>query len=1073
MKLKLLAILISFFLIKQLDAQVSTFMGYEYLGGNKYKVKLHYFRNCRGIGVNANQTVSIESSSACFSKIAITVTRDTVINRTLQCATGNGCNVSNNIGNIGLEEQIFSKVIDLDSAPYKTIVTNSCCDIYFSFSRCCRSGSLTNGMANSLLTNFSYLNRCFGKTNSSALFNHNAPRAFYCNSTFEYNPMVTDVNKDSLVFSLDTARRTGIFDYSIYNSPLSAQIPITPVCTTLTVSCTPAKLLGVYVGFDFDASTNNIRVTPKDCNEVAVLVNRVDEFKYDSIGKKWNRVGIARFDQQINSSTLSSANKILEIDIPKSHYACIKDTFYLTINSTDQAISSGVSDSTFLTWNTSNTNANIKLIDAAAKNQSALLKWKPSKADISLNPTIVNLLATESNCPNPAQVSKAIQIYVVDSLSAAPVIIDRKNGTLYFNGNIVGGSPLLNNNITWLIDTNRFFSNAINSNLPIDSLKRLNPGKYYINLIVSNASNCGIFYSDSIVIAPYFRFSFPKDTFYACSSNLISIKPIIKDAVRPITYQWYAVGNSALISSDSVLNKTVGNSETLFLNALDANNKNYSEIVHLQSLSLPDLSAIKNPENKCFDGGAFELDDPFPAGCNVSATLKAQSTLSFKTHDLRRRSMVNAGNTGPFTYFTGRFFDSIRNQNYIPVTGKDSIWILAQNNINGCIDSTIFTVMVSKNPNVDLKSLNICQASGSFPANNLLNEPANPNLGSYTWSIDSAPAGLSAIHIVQVLEDRNPSTLAKDYWFNPFISALPLNNPGNASRIGKYKLKFCYTNGITNCETCKFNYVTVDTTPFAVITPFANICENDNQILLNQNINFSNGAWNLKSLDGAISGVNFNQAKARIIDSNKFNPKIGENAAGLYVFYYTNTALNCPVLDSANLTVYPKPSVLINIQADTLYTQESLQLEIIEGKNLDISWENGSIDLKRSIRETSLSAGKYLFIVTALNTSTKCTNKDTAVIQVIKTKRPTSLISLFEKNLKLYPNPSQEECLLSSGQPIEAITLFDSRGRIIENSSHKGVIQVVIKTRHLASGIYILAVKGKTETAYLRLRVNN
>ncbi len=1056
-------------------SNLANYISYKHVNGNAYQVSLHVYRDCRGIGYNDSLLMKVEGDNNCFNAINFYVTRDTIINGTFECSSGNSCNIQNGVGNIGVEEQIYSATIDFDSAPYKVVLDSNCCDIYFVYSDCCRSGAVTTGITGSA-TNYAYLNRCYGKSNISVNYNNKIALNAYCNTTFEYSPFAIDADGDSLVFSLDSPLGSSRTNSILFNTPLSPTIPITPVCADLSVACVPAFISGFYTGFDFDSITNTIRLTPKKCTEVSTFVNRTDEYRKDT-GGIWRLIGTTRRDQLIFISQLNN-NIIPSLETKEAYYGCVGDSVNILFESKDKAPIGGFSDSTYISWEHSVANASLFINDVNAKNQKATLIWTPAKSDILKNDEYVHLLVTESNCSSNTSTSKSIVLYAVDSLKSDYRIIDRKNGTLFLDASISGGSPRLANRITWSIDTLSNFTTPITRTKEVDSIIRLEPGKYYVRLLVENTTNCDINIIDSIVIDPYFRFNFDGVPTKVCKQNNLIIRPKLFTAKRPIIYQWYVSGSANQISSDSFLSVEINADIAYVLNAKDATNQTYYETISITAKELPNLNSIKNPEPRCFDEGRFDLYENYPTGIDLNQITKDSSAIWFNTVDKRRSVMVKQGLGAPYWYQTERFYNASLNNGYIPDPNVDTVRVYAQDLNNGCIDSAPFWVRIYANPVIDLNNLNLCQATGSFRPNELLiTSPSNPEVGTHSWLIDSAPAGLNSFDLSQILVDEDPHPIKTDYHFYPFMKGSHPSNPTNQTRLGMYKLKFCYADSATHCQSCAYSYITISPTPNIEFTAFPKLCYNDPIVQLDSYVSLKKGRWELKYFNNDSTGLAFNAALSRMMDSTQIDINSPDRLGGIYFWRYVNESEKCPNRDSLEMIVNKRPGLQLNINKDSLYLGETILLEVSQGTGLNLKWENGNISPTRLIREFATPEGINNFIMTATNPATSCIAEDTAIITVIKTKRPTSVQKLSQMGLSVYPNPTNALLHIKSKYPIHSLNLMDPTGKQVNqkhpetgyNQTNKN--DTVLDLTHLKPGVYFLHVSGLMGEAHLQILI--
>jgi len=1037
---------------------------YEYISGKQYRIILTAIHDCRGIPYPDSMTMTMFTDASCTSNTSFTVKRTAIKNVTLQCASGTSC-VG---GSKGYEANIYTKIIDFDSLPYKNVITNACCKVYFSWSGCCRAsgtGGINTFSNLSSIYNYAMLDVCKGAGNTAAEYTNLPIASAFCNTDFFYNSGVIDANGDSLVFSLESPLGSSRTDSAIFNSPLHSKIPISPTCLTAGVTCPPAYFGSVVLGFGFNTTNGDMRLTPSNCSEVTSFVIRTDEYKKDTNGV-YQLVGFSRRDQYLEMYP-SSGNFPPSIPDMSCQYACAGQQFSMTINSKDPKPTVGSSDTTFLAWNNGIPNATFKILDSSAKEKSAQITWTPSRSDIRERPYYFNVSVTESFCGSTMQASKAGCIIVVDTLKSTYVLKDKLNGTLIVDANGSGGLPSLPITYRWVVDTNINFLNGKTLVNQKDSLQRLNPGKYYVQLFVENGSNCSKTYLDSINITPYFRFNFKGVYDSSCHGKNLLIKPNILDGKRPIAYEWYVSGNATQISSDSILNFNVTKTETLFLSATDANNQNYSLEFKVNHIAGPDFFSVKNPAPKCANDGKFDLLAGAPLGIGLNSSEVDSNAIWFTMVDIKRDTMVKKGIVSPHYYYSDRFYNTNMN-GFIPPNGVDKVTIHARHHRTGCEDSTIFDVKIFKNPVITLKNRMICQSGGSVKVNASLISPdmAQLNSGTYTWKIDSAPNAITTFDIGQILVNEG-NTANPDYVFYSLNSAFEANQPENTKRVGKYKLKFCFLDSATACSSCDSMYITILTPPAINFTAFGKICYNTDTVKLNSYVNLFNGRWELISFNGQKSGVEYNKAVARMPDSVSV---IVNQMPGEYYWRYVNATQACVARDSIKLNVIPEPFVKITSEKGaTIYLGETTNLKSTPTSN--ILWENSSIDSIRNIREFAYSAGIHAFSIRYIDPVTNCIGRDTIELLIVKEKRPISVQTVLEKGLNYFPNPAKNLVEITAEHSFNSLKLIDIFGKTVQFQSFGNALNYKLDLENIASGVYFILLDGENGSAKLRLEV--
>lgn len=213
---------------------------YTYVGPNQYLVTVRFYRDCAGITASTSVTVGYESS--CFTGGSVTLNQvpgtgleippsPCLPSVTSTCNGGSG---------YGVQEYIYQGLVTL---------AGPCADWTFSFTMCCRNAQITtvvdpdfyNLYVESTLDNFNF------PTNSSPVFANIPVTQFCVGNQFYYNQIATDIDGDSLVFSLvDALDAAGTpLPYQAGYGPLqpiASSTPITIDPNTGTISFTPSMI---------------------------------------------------------------------------------------------------------------------------------------------------------------------------------------------------------------------------------------------------------------------------------------------------------------------------------------------------------------------------------------------------------------------------------------------------------------------------------------------------------------------------------------------------------------------------------------------------------------------------------------------------------------------------------------------------------------------------------------------------------------------------------------------------------------------------------------------------------------
>ena len=189
-------LIILFFLFFIPESKASHLLGsditYSCIGNNQYLVTLTLYRDCAGIIAPGTQT--LDYSSSCGNG-TIALNRIDQNDITPLCPTEtSSCSGG---GTYGVQENIYQGTL--------TLPPNICNDWVLSWQECCRNDAINtlNGAGSQNMYNSTLLDNTLNPNcNSSPIFN-NTPGSFVCiNQPYTYNHGVSDIDGDSLYFSL-------------------------------------------------------------------------------------------------------------------------------------------------------------------------------------------------------------------------------------------------------------------------------------------------------------------------------------------------------------------------------------------------------------------------------------------------------------------------------------------------------------------------------------------------------------------------------------------------------------------------------------------------------------------------------------------------------------------------------------------------------------------------------------------------------------------------------------------------------------------------------------------------------
>ncbi len=224
---------------------------YSDLGGGLYSVNLTIFKDCKSFIQNLNSIQSVTFASATCGTQTATLTNvgGAFVETPLCPSEPDRCDISNTSSPYGVESWLYRGTIQLPAGCGN--------DWVLSWSLCCRNNAITT------LTNAGnfYISSELDNTvsNSSPSFN-NSPAFFLCvNQENRYNSGMTDIENDSLVYSLVDCQ-TGPGASVPYVSGITGQAP----------------LFANYM--NVDSRTGEVSVFPNSI-QTAVICLMVEEYR--------------------------------------------------------------------------------------------------------------------------------------------------------------------------------------------------------------------------------------------------------------------------------------------------------------------------------------------------------------------------------------------------------------------------------------------------------------------------------------------------------------------------------------------------------------------------------------------------------------------------------------------------------------------------------------------------------------------------------------------------------------------------------------------------------------------------
>lgn len=388
-------------------------ISYQHIQGEQYKFTTKLYRFCSGIPLN-NPDFKISCSKSQQNYVLNpTRTQINILKKLCDSFSNQSCEFQNATSGVGVEEHVFEIVIDFNTSPYNAFKAAGCCEIFFSVQQCCRNGTITNispgNFYSDLMINFCNINQTKRKYNNSPILNNKPIYKTCCNSPLKYNCGATEnIDGDSISFDL-VAPLSGFNSNENYTGSFSNSIPMTPYCPPNpgTINCRPLPNAKPPRGFYFNRETGDIVVTPTKCDEAAVLVVQISEFRKDTLGK-WVKIGHTRRDAQIEIMNCQNNNNP-EIEGLNSNYnICEGDSISIWFEAKDE----NSIDSLKLLFFNANSNAHFTTIDSASNFKKIHFSWKTKIGDGRLNAYHFGLNVEDNSCPFNLETSQGFRVFV-------------------------------------------------------------------------------------------------------------------------------------------------------------------------------------------------------------------------------------------------------------------------------------------------------------------------------------------------------------------------------------------------------------------------------------------------------------------------------------------------------------------------------------------------------------------------------------------------------------------------------------------------------------------------------------
>ncbi len=349
---------------------------YQWIAGNQYSVKLTLYRDCAGIPASQSATVMYNSAS-CSQTGSVTLSlTGTPIMVTPVC-TASLPQASCNGGQLySVQKQTYQGMVTLPG---------NCNDWTFSWSECCRNGSITNLQLPGAMSMYlsARLNNLDVPFNNSVKFGSDPVNVIYNNVTTNLDWNTYDLDGDSLVYELVAAQNSNGVSVA-YAPGYTYQQPINSSSNTI---------LG----------PNGILTVSPAMLQIAVISMRISEYRMGVlIGQVYRDFQIAVVNGSNNPPALTGINGTNNFSIN----GCPGDTIQFDVLSSD----TDPGQSLTLTMSPNNTLAGFST--SAGPYPTGSFSWVPQVTDISSQPYVFTVEVQDDYCPYYGTQTYAYQVYV-------------------------------------------------------------------------------------------------------------------------------------------------------------------------------------------------------------------------------------------------------------------------------------------------------------------------------------------------------------------------------------------------------------------------------------------------------------------------------------------------------------------------------------------------------------------------------------------------------------------------------------------------------------------------------------
>lgn len=1008
---------------------------YQCKGNGKYDVFVRVYRDCNGIQLSAaNLTAQCSSTTVAVTggNQTLVSTRD-ITNFSPQCSTLSRCSGS---FPYGFQEVTWKMELDLSSY--------ACCEWTLSWQSMGRASNITTGAASQNFYIFATLNKCLSSCNSAPIF-VNPPDMVLCHNRDVYmklGALDTIDTGDSLSYHLVSALQ-GMVQNVTYSGQYSPTRP-------LNFFGFPNQNLPAPAGFHLNPNTGDLRFRPTVLSQMTIVVIEVKEWR--EVNGVQTVVGVTRRD--LGFIVIACPNNMVPtISGPDTYNACVGEELCITIQSAD----TNTNDTVKLNWDHGIANATFTTNNGNARLASGQVCWTPTIADTSGSvPHSFLIEAYDNACPFAARSVKDYTVSVSlkpegtmsrSLLSCGQVAVD------YINQSQMSGV-----NFTYLVK-NASGNTVITSTQKVDTFT-LNPGKYYLDLVMTSSAPCTTVEHDSFFIANYVQVELPMDT-TLCSGDSISLMANITNASMPYSMEWWdRTGNQQLSSGTNQWKAAITSDRHIEFRVHDNAGCSHSDSIFITANPLPQLNlgndrAFCSGDTLVLDAGGDSL--AWTYDWNTGATTKLLPVWVANEYSLVVTDSFGCGSSD-----TIEVFENTNNQNQIPDSsiceGDIHLIQLNQGDSARIYDFATYATnptllyqgnqiyipvnqtrtYIAERDNYLLGS--VCTGLDTFTLTALPKPPVDLGFNRTICSGDSVRIGVS---------DSSAFTYL---WSNGEVD----------SRIwvksaGTYILEVASTNGCADSDSLQ-------------------VFENNVNLTLSNDQDVCDGAMVHLGAAGATTYSWYDSANYVY---NGTNTPVSNSDSLHYVGTVPTTwivmgeklasGIACYTFDTVRVSVKAAPQVagIVGNQFPTDTTQ-TYQYSVSGTGISSYSWTviNGTLLSGQNTATASVQWNNQqnCAIYVEVSNANQCTDDTVLLVHVM----PTSVELPLKEGVRVYPNPSKDFFTIELDNYENSLnyTLYDQLGKAVKQGELKDKLSQV-SIEDLKPGVYVLSIEGMGMTKLL------